>query len=85
MKDSINLFSTTRTNLHEEDDSPIKDYLTKEPEHYFQAFESVQITKNLVYIGPIDKNTLKFNGLGRIMTSKGEMIYEGKSYFYMIH
>lgn len=77
-RDSINLLSGYKTDpFGDEMDSPVKNTLTREPEHYFEAFDSVQITKDLLYVGPVDRTTGKFNGYGRVMTSKGELIYEG--------
>lgn len=81
MNNSINMLSVSKVDPLEIDHSPVKDRLTRLPEHYFEAFDSVQITKDLLYIGPIDKTTGKFNGFGRVMTSKGELIYEGKLSF----
>jgi hypothetical protein len=85
-RDSINLLNVSKVDPFDDDDlmSPVKGHLTRLPEHYFEAFDSVQITKDLLYIGPIDKTSGKFNGFGRVMTSKGELIYEGKHALFPI-
>lgn len=50
----------------------------READFYFEKYDSIPINDYLKYIGPIKGG--KFHGLGRIMTNKGEMVYEGEFY-----
>ena len=69
-------------------DSPRKSacYLHKNvgaSEFYFQKIKTVNIANGLMYIGAIDPISLKFHGSGKIVTEKGEIIYEGTNEFQM--
>lgn len=63
-------------------DSTFDDRMTvasaRESDFYFQKYDSIPINDYLRYIGPIKNG--KFHGLGRIITSKGEIVYEGEFY-----
>lgn len=48
----------------------------READFYFQKYDSVAINDYLRYIGPIKNG--KFHGLGRIVTNKGDIVYEGE-------
>ena len=50
----------------------------READFYFQAYDSIPINDFLKYIGPVKSG--KFHGLGRIVTNKGEIVYEGEFY-----
>lgn len=53
----------------------------KQAKIYFQKIVSVKISRSLQYVGPVDITSKKFEGYGKILTKKGEIIYEGKLLF----
>jgi hypothetical protein len=63
------------TNYSESDN---ESWIENQQGKYFESYETVHISKDLIYVGPVSRCTGKFHGFGRIMTEKGEQIYEGK-------